>query len=376
MPSSAVRSNGPRVLLNVRGFPQTSETFIANLVIGLLDRGWDVRIVAGKSEIHEWRFLPQLNPRHRFQSRLTVGTLDQALIDEIRPDVIHIGFGGMAVQAVERLPDLATPFIVSFRGSDIRFAGIETPGYYDHVWARAALVHLVSEELWERALDRGCPPNLPHAIVPDQIDTGFFTPTTRERPPDVLGTVHRPLNTVSVARLDWTKGHEFALLAMRQALDDGLVVRHRIVGDGKSREEVAYTIWDLGLSRHVKLLGAAPANRVRSELQQADVFLLASVTEGFCNALLEAHAMELPIIATDAGGNPEIVRHGETGIIVPRRDPAAIVDAMRTLAVDAPLRERLARAGSTWVRANIGLDKQLDATEAMYYQAIGVSIPG
>ncbi|MFM2120673.1 MAG: putative glycosyltransferase EpsD, partial [Pseudomonadota bacterium] len=104
----------------------------------------------------------------------------------------------------------------------------------------------------------------------------------------------------------------------------------------------------LGLARKVSLLGeVADGERVLSAL---DVYMLSSIDEGMNLTLLEAMATALPVVATAVGGNPEVVRHEASGLLVPARDPAAMAAAMLRLAGDAALRARLGAAGQARVR--------------------------
>jgi colanic acid/amylovoran biosynthesis glycosyltransferase len=105
-------------------------------------------------------------------------------------------------------------------------------------------------------------------------------------------------------------------------------------------------------------------------MDDADVFMHPAVTEGFCNAVLEAQAMQRPVVCSDAGGLPENVVDGLTGFVVRRRDPAAIADRLAQLAADCALRRRMGEAGRRRVLESFTLHRQLDALEAMYRQVL------
>lgn len=123
---------------------------------------------------------------------------------------------------------------MSFRGFDLNFAGLETPGYFNEVWAAVDGVHVLGEDLWARALRRGCPSDVPHALIPPAVDVSRFDPGPPRRA-EVMGTPHRPLRLLSVGRLEWKKGYEFALQAVGLLRDRGLTVDYRIVGEGPPR---------------------------------------------------------------------------------------------------------------------------------------------
>jgi hypothetical protein len=190
-----------------------------------------------------------------------------------------------------------------------------------------------------------------------------------------VGTPDRPLRLLSVGRLHWKKGHEHALAAVRTLVDDGIDVTYRIAGDGDAREPLQYAVRDLGLTDHVELLGARTADEVRELLAWADVFVHPSITEAFGVAVAEAQAMGVPVVCSDAGGLPENVADGITGIVVPRRDPVAIADAVRRLASDPGLRSALGLAGRRRAETLLGIERQLDAFEQVYRTALTAPAP-
>jgi glycosyltransferase involved in cell wall biosynthesis len=132
------------------------------------------------------------------------------------------------------------------------------------------------------------------------------------------------------------KGYDVLLRALR-----GLGgVETRIVGDGP----LLAAHRACGRELDVRFLGALPPAEVEREMRSSEVFVLASRFEGFPNALLEAMAHGLAVVATRVGSVPEIVRDGVQGLLVPPEDPAALRAAIARVAGDAGLRERLGRA--------------------------------
>ncbi|HQZ63233.1 MAG TPA: glycosyltransferase family 4 protein, partial [Dokdonella sp.] len=100
-----------------------------------------------------------------------------------------------------------------------------------------------------------------------------------------------------------------------------------------------------------------------------DVFAQPSLTEGISIALLEASASGLAMVASDVGGNAEIIRNNETGLLVPVANDAALLTALDRLLADADLRQRLGSAASDWVRAHASIEVMSDAYEAFYCDA-------
>jgi glycosyltransferase involved in cell wall biosynthesis len=152
---------------------------------------------------------------------------------------------------------------------------------------------------------------------------------------------HRPMTIVSVGRLRPPK--DFLTLLRALALLEPGTARTLVVGDGPQRPALAAAVRDLGLTGAVDLLGER--DDVAELLAGADVFALCSASEGLPMSVLEAMAAGLPVVASDVGGVPELVRDGETGLLVPPARPAALASALERLAADAALRRRLGEAG-------------------------------
>jgi colanic acid/amylovoran biosynthesis glycosyltransferase len=129
---------------------------------------------------------------------------------------------------------------------------------------------------------------------------------------------------------------------------------------------LAFARRQLGVEKSVHFLGGLPPAKVREEMLAADVFLHASVSEGFGNAVIEAQAMGLPVLCSDAGGLPENVVDGETGFVVPRRDSQALAKKLAVLARDPALRHRMGQAGRARAMERFRLDDQIEAFDRLY----------
>ncbi|HET9659097.1 MAG TPA: glycosyltransferase family 4 protein [Thermomicrobiales bacterium] len=217
--------------------------------------------------------------------------------------------------------------------------------------------------------DRGCPPETSHRVIPGGVDLDYFDPGKRPQP-GIAGDRERPLRILSVGRLVWTKGHDLAIEALRILVDLGIDATLTIVGGGAMVDELRFAAWDLGVFDRVHLAGSLPRRRVRAAMKQADVFLAASYSEGFGISVLEAQAMQLPVVCTDADGLKENVVDGKTGFVVPRREAAPLADRLALLARAPKLRASMARAGRERVAQHFRIDQDIDAFEWLYYDAI------
>jgi colanic acid/amylovoran biosynthesis glycosyltransferase len=399
-----------RVVLVVPAFPRRSETFIAAKALGLLDRGVDVHIVCDASRPAQWAEYGADHAVHRLRDRthLTAPTrfepgrlgdsarlvsrvarrpaavahylgrtdtgvarkardlyLDAVLVD-LAPDVVHFEFGSLAVGRTRLKDRLGAALTVSFRGHDLNFVGLDDPDHLADVWRDADAVHVLGQDLWRRALARGAPADLPHTIIPPALDAEAITPPTRRG--GTLGTPDAPLRLLSVGRLGWAKGYDFALDAVACLRRDGIQLEHRIVGEGDLLAAVAFWRHQRGLDDVVELVGGIPPGEVPVHLAWADVLLHAATSEGFCNAVLEAQAHALPVVTSDADGLGENVAHGVSGLVVPRRDAAALADAVAHYAAAGPERLAAGRAGRERALHQFRLPDQLDAWMDFYEQ--------
>jgi glycosyltransferase involved in cell wall biosynthesis len=124
----------------------------------------------------------------------------------------------------------------------------------------------------------------------------------------------------------------------------------------------------LGIADQVRFLGVR--KDVINIMAAADVFVLSSIFEGLPVAMLEAMGMGAAVIATPAGGIPQVIAHGETGLLVPVRDTGAIADALMALLADEDTRRRLAKNGQDFVRREFTLEKMCLKYEELFFRSM------
>ena len=151
-----------------------------------------------------------------------------------------------------------------------------------------------------------------------------------------------------------------------QAIPDA---RFIILGEGELREQLERQVREYHLEKHVLLPGFR--TDVMGCLKGFDVFAMSSVTEGLGTSLLDAMACSRPIVATTAGGIPEVVADEETGLLVAPRDHAAMAQAIVRLLNDAPLRARMGAAGLARVRAGFTVERMVAETAVVYARVAG-----
>jgi len=199
-------------------------------------------------------------------------------------------------------------------------------------------------------------------------------------PPDRLSTIYnsvdlnhfRPVGRAwageapvigSTARLHVKNDHATLLRAFARVNARWPGARLLLVGRGPEEAELRALATALGIAAHVQFTGERAD--VAPSLQQMDLYVQASVAEGMPNSVLEAMAAGLPVVATSVGGTPEVVVDGETGLLVPPRDPVALADAMQKLLEDRTMTDAFGRAGRARVETHFGEGLMLRQVESL-----------
>jgi glycosyltransferase involved in cell wall biosynthesis len=323
----------PRVALVVSTTADDSGTLLAARLRHLLEAGWEARLFC-KGDA--WgndpaladpalRKLVELAPHARknnspFERRLR----------KLRPDLVHFHSAWAAWKGMRhgQLPD--SRVVISLR-ADSQDLSVPEP---ELLWERADRLLFPHGAALERAVARGWPRDraeVLHAPV-------WSAEAVTER---AAGPGH--LRILSAGSLVWEQGFEHSIHAVRLLLDRGVACEYRILGEeGDHVQAVAFARHQLGLADHVHLLAPGAGDRLMEELSTADVFVDPAVSDTTSpTALAAAQASGLPFVATARrAALPE-----DAGIVVPRRNPRAIANALARLTTDPELRLRMGRAG-------------------------------
>lgn len=202
--------------------------------------------------------------------------------------------------------------------------------------------------------------------IPNGVDIEWFRPCepgTRLAARADIGFTEDELLVGCVADLFPVKRHVDLIDAFAQVYAALPNTRLVLIGDGPLRETIEKQIQTLGLADAVRLLG--PRRDVERLLPTLDLFVLASDTEGLSNAILEAQACGLPVIATRVGGNPDVVPAG-CGELIEARQPAAFAATMLRLLRDPARLAHMGAAGRARVEREHSLAAMVQAYEALY----------
>jgi glycosyltransferase involved in cell wall biosynthesis len=277
-----------------------------------------------------------------------------------------IGHLNGAARAVHLGRCLSAPVLATFHGNDANFE-ITDPKYgpdYARLRAAPAARYLaVAGNLADRLLAFGMAPErtFVHHLGVDLERFPCPEPRPRGRAPRI----------VMVGSFRRQKGHEMAIRGFAQFARTCPGASLHLIGLGNAsehfrlRDELVALAHRLGVAGAVHFHGAVPVDDLPRRLADADIAVQTSVfipedrqVEGVPNAILEAMAMGLPVVATRHGGIPEAVLHERTGLLVDEHDVAGLAAALARLAADPALAARLGRAGRERVRAEFELGQQ------------------
>jgi colanic acid/amylovoran biosynthesis glycosyltransferase len=363
-------------------FPLSSETFVLNQIVAFIEMGYEVEIVAlqkgdltnthaaytkyqlaektrwlldepeGRAAKLKYRALhtargltrpatwKALNVRQYGDEarNLILSAICGMMPEPVRADVFiaHFGPAGVTAAKLRELGVIQGKIATVFHGIDISSREVlnhYTPEY-QQLFRRGDLMLPISD-LWSHRLQTmGCPVKK-IAVSRMGVDMDRFA----LRP---LKTPGETLQIISVARLTEKKGLHVAIEACRQLKVQGVNFHYRILGIGPWERRLRTLIEQYQLEDVIEMPGFKPSHEVKAMLDDADVFLLPSVTgadgdmEGIPVALMEAMAVGIPVVSTLHSGIPELIDANESGWLVPENDASALAERLRDFCAIAP----------------------------------------
>ena len=278
-------------------------------------------------------------------------------------DWLHFGFATMVLGRENAAKAIGAKMAISFRGYDVCIYPIKN-GFdcYQHIWSKVDKVHTISDDLLGIAYNRlGLLERIPVTKITPALNVERF------RRQKISVGLHSPVRLLTVGRLHWKKGIDYAIEAAARLKRDGLDYTYTIIGDGESYEQLSFLIHQLDLNDRVFLAGKKAPEEVASLMHESDIYLQPSVSEGFCNAVLEAQAAGLLCIVSDAEGLPENVINHETGWVFPKRKIAALISCINTiLAMDKDQIKQVRERAVERVANEFYLEKQTNYWSTFY----------
>jgi sugar transferase (PEP-CTERM/EpsH1 system associated) len=245
-----------------------------------------------------------------------------------------------------------------------------------YIWNMNAAVIAISEDAKKEMLKWNRIDTKKMKVIYNGIDIGRYS--NRQNGSEVKNELNIKPSTLvvgTVARLCPEKDQFTLIGAFSKVVNKIDTAKLIFVGDGILREELNSHAEKLGISHKVMFLGFR--NDIYNILPAFDVFALSSFTEGVSLTLLEAMAMERPIVATNVGGNPEVVVDGVTGFLVPPKESQKMADAIVKLLHNPELAQKMGEAGRRRVEEKFSLERMVKEYKDLYEECLakkGISV--
>lgn len=285
------------------------------------------------------------------------------LVEKIKPDLLHAhyassyGFVGAASGF--------HPFVISVWGSDI--VGFPERSLFHRKIIKYSLgqadIITVTSKMLEKLTGEFASPKKRLIRIPFGVDLNKFRPESRENKKTgiTLGVIKR---------LDRKYGIEYLIKAFALVEKRYSDTRLLIVGDGSLRSKLKKLAFQLGCDKKIKFLGNVPHFQIPKILNEMDIFVMPSLQESFGVAALEASACQLPVIASNVGGVPEVILDKKTGLLIPPQDPSAIAEAVIYLIENPDLRQKLGEFGRNFVMKNYDWHENAKRMENLYQKVL------
>lgn len=401
-------ARGGTLAVLLKGYPRLSETFIAQEILALEQRGFRLQLVSlrhptdrKRHPVHDAvqapvRYLPEYlyqEPlrvlRGWWRARRSRGYRDarRAFLRDLRRDPTPNRvrrFGQACVLAAE-LPDQVTHLYAHFLhtpASVARYGALMTglpwsvSAHAKDIWTIPAWEKrekLAEAEWLVTCTAFGAAHLRTLAPAPERVHLLYHgLDLARFAAPGPPGEARNgrnagdPVRLLSVGRAVEKKGHDLLLEALAR-LPGGLHWHLTLIGGGPLRAALERQAAALGLAGRIDWRGAAAQDEVLAQYRRADLFVLASRIardgdrDGLPNVLMEAQSQGLACLATRVAAIPELITDGESGALVPPEDPAALAATLARLIADPAERRRLGQAGQRRVRADFDMKGGIDA---------------
>jgi len=395
------------ILIILKGYPRLSETFIAQEIRALEQRGLSLRLAALRhptdKAVHPVHreiqaplsYLPEYLYREplrllrawwRLRRRPRYREARRAWLKDLRRDFTpNRGrrFGQALVLAAELADDvghlhahfLHTPASVTRYAALLTGLSWSCSAHAKDIWTtpewekREKLAHVdwvvTCTAIGRDHLQALSPAGRPVTLIYHGLDLRRFGRGERPAPAEDGNPRSAPITIISVGRAVPKKGYHDLLNALA-ALPSDLNWRFVHVGGGPLLTELKGQAEKLGLSPRIEWRGAQPQEQVLALYRQADLFVLASRIaedgdrDGLPNVLMEAQSQAVPVLATRTSGIPELIDDGGTGMLVEAGDSLALAKGMETLIREPALRRRLGEAGRRRIEAQFDMERGID----------------
>lgn len=238
------------------------------------------------------------------------------------------------------------------------------------VYRHAVVCHAVSNDLCAHYMRQGAKACV---MIPNGVETNLFKPITVDERQKLRTEHNIPQDAFvisNISRIEPKNGVSELIDAVAVVVKENPNVLLMLIGSGSKREELEAYVREKGLEKHVRFMGQVKYENVGPLVAMSDAFARTPRAEGFGIVFLEAMAAGVPVIGTRTGGIPDFIEHDVTGLLCEVRDVESIAQALRRLATDPTLRERLVANATTMIRERYDWDVIAERVDTEVYQAV------
>jgi colanic acid/amylovoran biosynthesis glycosyltransferase len=275
---------------------------------------------------------------------------------KLNADWIHFGFATMAIDRESVPKAIGAKLAVSFRGYDIEVFPIKNRDCYQRLWTHVDKVHSISNYLLEKAFDLGLSKSVECEVIYPAVDFDFIKKIQLSS--NTLGV---KLKILTIARLHWIKGIDDLIETAQHLKSKQIDFEWKLIGEGdqKHTERYAYHIYKAGLQEQVLLLGKLSHAETLKELSKTELYVQTSLSEGFCNAVLEAQALGKLCLAYDAGALSENIQNNITGFLSPKCQPRLLAQKIiEMMQKSNQEKEQISQNSISRVKEDFNINKQ------------------
>ena len=248
---------------------------------------------------------------------------------------------------------------VSFRGFDYYVYPLKNKDCYKILFKKEVNYHVLSESMKKGLIKHSISGNKIVKITP-AIDIKLFKGNRIEK-------LSKKIHFATISRLHYIKGLDYILEALSLLKKEGYDFHFTIIGDGAEKERLQFAAYQFGVLAHVTFAGKLLPTAVKEVLQTTDIYLQYSLQEGFCNAVLEAQAMGLLCVVSNAEGLSENVLDKQTGFVVEKQNSKLLFEKLKeVVALPEIEKQQIRQKAIERVRKDFNLDKQQQEFLAFY----------
>lgn len=360
-----------RILYIRSQFPKLSETFVLDQITTLINRGHDVRIIAQSDpkeriyhkDIDNYKLRDRVIYVNKCNDSLGFELTSNLIRVIIDCEIIHAHFATWATEFADKISQIIDiPYIFTVHAYDLfKYMSPDKLKRFIHNSKQLITVSKFNLEYITKYI--GPSANKKISIIHSGINIKKFSPTKFKR--DEIGKT----KILSVGRLVEKKGFQDTINAFANLCKIHNDIELRIIGEGPLQDSLYHAIKQHDLESKILLLGNKTHDEVVIEMNRADIFVLPSITasdgdrEGLPVSILEAQAMELPVVSTYHTGIPEAVKDGVSGFLVPERDIGALTERLDYLIQNKSVRNKMGKEGRLFIERHYNLEKEITKLE-------------